>query len=50
MDNPSWLSCLGKWVEWIWFGLIPAVAPYIFFYIWKPESVKNYFKNKEESE
>ena len=30
-----------KWDEWIWFGLVPAIAPYIFYYIWKPEVFKN---------
>ena len=24
-----------KWDEWIWFGVVPAVAPYIFYFIWK---------------
>ena len=24
-----------KWEEWIWFGVVPAVAPYIFYFIWK---------------
>ena len=24
-----------KWEEWIWFGVLPAVAPYIFYFIWK---------------
>jgi hypothetical protein len=37
-----------RWDEWIWFGLIPAVAPYIFYYIWKPESVKNFLKIKRK--
>jgi len=26
-----------KWDEWFWFGIIPAVAPYIFYFIWKKE-------------
>ena len=26
-----------KWDEWCWFGIIPAVAPYIFYFIWKKE-------------
>ena len=29
-----------RWDEWIWFGLVPALAPYIFYYIWKPELLK----------
>ena len=24
------------WDEWIWFGVVPALAPYIFVLIWKP--------------
>ena len=24
-----------KWDEWIWFGVVPAVAPNIFYFIWK---------------
>ena len=24
-----------KWEEWIWFGMVPSVAPYIFYFIWK---------------
>ncbi len=36
-----------RWDEWIWFGLVPALSPYIFIYILKPEIIKNIFnKNK----
>ena len=24
-----------KWEEWIWFGLVPAITPFIFYLIWK---------------
>ena len=24
-----------RWDEWFWFGIIPAVAPYIFLFIWR---------------
>ena len=24
-----------KWDEWIWFGVVPAIAPYIFYFIWQ---------------
>lgn len=24
-----------RWDEWIWFGVIPATVPYIFYIIWK---------------
>ena len=26
-------SC--RWDEWFWFGIVPALAPYIFYFIWK---------------
>jgi hypothetical protein len=24
-----------RWDEWLWFGIVPALAPYIFYFIWK---------------
>ena len=24
-----------RWDEWFWFGVVPALSPYIFYYIWK---------------
>ena len=24
-----------KWDEWFWFGVVPACAPYLFYFIWK---------------
>ena len=27
-----------RWDEWFWFGVVPAVAPYIFYFIWKNNS------------
>ena len=24
-----------RWDEWFWFGIVPAVSPYLFYYIWK---------------
>jgi len=24
-----------RWDEWFWFGIVPAIVPYFFFYIWK---------------
>ena len=36
-----------KWDEWFWFGVVPALAPYLFHYIWnnkKASKKKNYFK------
>ena len=37
-----------RWDEWIWFGLIPALAPYLYLYIWKPKIFKNLIRDKEE--
>ena len=31
-----------NWDEWIWFGVVPAIAPYLFYFIWKKEE-----ENKE---
>jgi hypothetical protein len=31
-----------RWDEWFWFGIIPALAPYLFWFIWKPdETIKS---------
>ena len=27
-----------RWYEWFWFGVVPAVVPYIFYFIWKNNS------------
>ena len=24
-----------SWDEWFWFGVVPATAPYLFYFIWK---------------
>ena len=24
-----------RWDEWFWFGIVPALVPYIFYFIWK---------------
>ena len=37
-----------KWDEWFWFGVVPALVPYLFYYIWnnkKTSNKKNYFKD-----
>ena len=34
LRNPS-LDKSFRWEEWIWFGLVPALSPYLFYYIWK---------------
>ena len=36
-----------KWDEWFWFGIVPALTPYLFQYIWtdkKKSSNTNHFK------
>ena len=36
-----------KWDEWFWFGIVPALTPYLFQYIWtdkKKTSNTNHFK------
>ena len=37
-----------KWDEWFWFGVVPALAPYLFQYIWKKKkdvNSSNHFKS-----
>jgi len=34
-----------KWDEWIWFGIVPATAPYIFFFIWRKDNNKDQGSN-----
>ena len=29
-----------RWDEWIWFGIVPALSPYIIFYIWKKKDTE----------
>ena len=26
-----------KWDEWFWVGIVPALAPYLFYFIWKDQ-------------
>ena len=36
-----------RWDEWFWFGIVPALSPYLFQYIWKDKkksSNTNHFK------
>jgi hypothetical protein len=30
-----------RWDEWFWFGVVPALTPYLFYYIWKNIKLKN---------
>ena len=46
IQNPGFDKSF-KWDEWIWFGFVPAVVPFLFYLIWKPECVKNFFNNKK---
>ena len=36
-----------RWDEWLWFGIVPALVPYLFLYIWKPNIIRNMFKNEK---
>ena len=49
IQNPGFDKSF-KWDEWIWFGFAPAVVPFLFYLIWKPECVKNFFNNKKTGE
>jgi hypothetical protein len=30
-----------RWDEWFWFGIVPAVMPYFFYFIWKKKDTKD---------
>ena len=30
-----------RWDEWFWFGILPAVAPYIFYFLWKKKDLED---------
>ena len=30
-----------RWDEWFWFGIVQALSPYIFFYIWKKKDTED---------
>ena len=34
-----------NWEEWFWFGVLPVVILYLFYFIWKPESFRNFISN-----
>ena len=34
LKNPG-LDKSFRWDEWIWFGIVPATIPYLFYLIWK---------------
>ena len=36
-----------RWDEWFWFGIVPALSPYLFYFIWnnkKTSKSSNHFK------
>ena len=37
LRNPS-LDKSFRWDEWFWFGIIPAIVPYIFYFIWRDKN------------
>ncbi len=30
-----------RWDEWFWFGIVPAIMPYLFYFIWKKKDNKD---------
>ena len=34
-----------NWEEWFWFGFIPLLSIYLFYFIWKPEAFKTLIKD-----
>ena len=34
-----------NWEEWFWFGVLPVVTLYLFYFIWKPESFRNFISD-----
>ena len=37
-----------NWEEWFWFGLIPLISIYLFYFIWNPDSLKRLIKDIKE--
>ena len=31
-----------RWDEWFWFGIVPATAPYLFYFIWKKKDTEDH--------
>ena len=36
INNPG-IDKSFKWDEWIWFGFVPAIAPFMLYFIWKKQ-------------
>ena len=34
-----------NWEEWFWFGVLPVGTLYLFYFIWKPESFRNFISD-----
>tara|TARA_B100000989_G_scaffold292213_1_gene267756 strand:+ start:1561 stop:1806 length:246 start_codon:yes stop_codon:yes gene_type:complete len=34
LRNPS-IDKSFRWDEWVWFGIVPALSPYLFYFIWR---------------
>ena len=34
-----------NWEEWFWFGVLPVVTLYLLYFIWKPESFRNFISD-----
>ena len=34
-----------NWEEWFWFGVLPVATLYLFYFIWKPESFRNFISD-----
>jgi len=30
-----------RWDEWFWFGIVPGIMPYFFYFIWKKKDNKD---------
>ena len=37
-----------RWDEWFWFGVVPALTPYLFYFIWKNKKLKNNNNHSKE--
>ena len=35
-----------QWDEWFWFGIIPAITPYFFYFVWKTREDEKLTLNK----
>ena len=40
LKNPG-LDKSFRWDEWFWFGIVPAIMPYFFYFIWKKKDNKD---------